>query len=100
MVTHEGLPGVLAEVIATMIQALRMGEPTRARQLGLTALAVYAHNRDTSVEQLLADADPLGEGAAIKDDVVVPEDALQVLDPPHSPTGGFMRAARVLAGLS
>lgn len=50
----------LAEAIAVMIQAMRMGDTTRARTLGLTALAVYAHEAgdEVSVESLLAAADP------------------------------------------
>lgn len=100
MVKHRGMSEAMAEVIATMIQALRMGEPARARQLGLTCLAVYAHDRDISVEQMLSDADPLGEGAGIEDDAVLAQDAFQVLDPPHGSTGGLMRAAGILSRLA
>lgn len=44
-----------------MLQAIRMGDPTRARTMGLTALAVYAHEceDEISVDQLLEAADPI-----------------------------------------
>ena len=93
----------MAEVIATMIQALRMGEPIRARELGMTALAIYASDRDVSVEQLLVKADPhgpaLGQRPRVEDDVVLAEDSFEVVDPPHRPPGGLMRAAGFLARL-
>lgn len=87
------LAPVLAETIATMIQALRMGESARARQLGLTALAVYCSQDDHhSVEQLLADADPgLGEGPRVERDAVAAQDLLQVFDPTHGTTSGLVR---------
>lgn len=87
------LAPVLAETIATMIQALRMGETARARQLGLTALAVYCSQDDHhSVEQLLADADPgfLGEGSRLEADAVTAQDLLQVFDPAHGTTSGLV----------
>jgi hypothetical protein len=73
----------LAEAIATMIQALRLGEVTRARQHGLTALAVFASHNDMTVDDLLNRADPgsLGEGTGIEHDVVRPEDTFEVFDP-------------------
>lgn len=88
------LAPALAETIATMIQALRMGESARARQLGLTALAVYcSQDGNHSVEQLLADADPglLGEGPRIEGDAVAAKDLLQVLDAAHSAACGLVR---------
>lgn len=97
------LAPVLAETIATMIQALRLGETARARQLGLTALAVYCSQDDQhSVEQLLADADPspLGEGARIERDVVGAQDALQVLDPAHGASRGLVRPTGLVSGKS
>lgn len=86
------LAPVLAETIATMIQALRMGETARARQLGLTALAVYcSQDHDHSVEQLLADSDPgLGEGTRLEGDAVAAKDLLQVLDAAHCTSGGLV----------
>lgn len=58
-VTRTPLNHALAEVIAGMIQAIRMGESAKARQVGLTALAVYAHDAgdDITVDTLLASAD-------------------------------------------
>lgn len=50
----------LASTIATMVQALRIGEPYRARQIGVTTLAAYAYSVGESVDDLLAEAD-LGE---------------------------------------
>lgn len=92
------LAPALAETIATMIQALRMGESARARQLGLTALAVYcSQHEDQSVEQLLADADPgLGEGPRVESDAVAAKNLLQVLDAAHSTSGGLVRPTSLI----
>lgn len=59
-VTHTKLNHAMAEAIAVMLQAIRMGDPVRARTMGLVALATYAHEAgdNVSVESLLADADP------------------------------------------
>ncbi len=103
---HDGLAGQLAETIATMVQALRMGETSRARQLGVTALAIYAHDREISVDDLLAAADPggglnigSGERPRVERDAPVPQDPLEVLDPTHRPARSLMGASRFVSGL-
>lgn len=104
MAMQNPMSRALADAIATMLQAIRMGDATRARQMGLTALAVYCHDQDLSVDQLLSGADPSGEltptsseWAGIESDPVLAKDRLEVLDAPDNPPGRFMRAPRFLA---
>src|SRR5688572_8855345 len=88
--TQPNLANALAETVATMIQALRIGEFARARQHGLISLAVYASHTGVTVEELLATAD-LGDGAGFERDVVAAKDGFEVLDAPDQKPGRFVR---------
>jgi hypothetical protein len=52
----------LADTIAVMLRAIRMGEPAKARVLGLSALAVFAERHGIAVGELL-DRGDFGEAA-------------------------------------
>ncbi len=98
---HEGLSAQLAETLATIIQALRLGQSSRAREVALTALAVYASTvDDIDVDELLHKADPylgLGERAGVLDDPVLPEEAFEVLAPPDHAPRRLMRSIGLIS---
>lgn len=55
----------LADTIAVMLRAIRMGEPAKARVLGLSALAVFAERHGLAVGELL-DRGDFGEAADVE----------------------------------
>ena len=99
---HRGMEDALVDTIATMVQALRMGQSAKAREAGVTTLAVWANRRGRSVDQVLAHADPhpgsatSGERARVECDAVAAEDRFEVLDAAHGPSGRLVRATNLV----